>query len=414
MTYIIRFSAFLITIGCFLLGMAVSVEAATKDIELALRPHCASTQSKCAEYLQYDPETLITNGLSTGDTFEVDLVDRNPSKQPIQSVQSWLEYDSEILEGDEVRISDSFPLVAPGEKDFASEKSLIKIGASNVAGGMRSPEEVFARISFKVIAEVPEDAIPARISFHQYQLLGSEGKTKVFVIEEGRTVNVLKTRPRDLRLYFGEDPPPTLIPPKPQPVPRPTPTPGPTPSPIPGPNPSPGPVVNPGADQFSLLRPQGLRLTTKNDEVYLMWSPLNDPAVIGYNVYYNTISGRYINRRTLGKQVTNVTISALPVGQRYFFAVTAYSADQRETDYSNEASIIIGDPTTSTSPLTITPTTPSEPPKDPVNVLDGAGSGTPAQTGMPISLAIGICALIGVAFLLRRRLSSSLSIVFHG
>lgn len=57
----------------------------------------------------------------------------------------------------------------------------------------------------------------------------------------------------------------------------------------------------------------------------------------GYKVYYGTTSKTYTNTLDVGK-VTSYTISSLPDGYTYYFAVTAYNSSGTESAYSNEAS----------------------------------------------------------------------------
>lgn len=406
----------LIVLAGVLLIIPQSAAAATPDAEIKLRPHCES--SICMDYPLYDAETYITYGLSEGEMLDMDIVLKNPSGQSIQSVQSWLEYDPKILKGVDIRVSDSFPLIAPGEQTFAEGSNRVKIGASNVSGGVTESEIVFARVQFQVLKEV-EDI--ASVKFHEFSLLGQEGKTKVLMVEEGRVVNILKTRPNDLRLYFGEDPPPGALPGTlpPGSLPPGTLPPGTTP---PGTTPPgtlplgttpPGTVppgtTPPGAGQppvitdpgFALLQPQGLRVMTGEDMVYLIWNKLDDKRVIGYNIYYGTVPGRYIQRRTVSTATTGVTISKLTVGERYFFAVTAFNASGQDSEYSFEAAVTVGDPTSSTAPFTLTDGGGDSP-------IGGSviGSGTdhvPGGTGMPIAALFGaIAASAGATFLIRR------------
>ena len=392
----------LIALAGTLLIIPQNAVAATPDAEIRLRPHCDS--SICMDFPLYDAENYITYGLSQGEILNFDIVIKNPSGQPLQSVQSWLEYDPKILKGVDVRVSDSFPLIAPGEQTFSEGSGRVKIGASNVSGGVTESEIVFARVQFQVLKEVEETA---HVKFHEFSLLGQEGKTKVLMVEEGRVVNILKTRPNDLRLYFGEDPPPgTLpgtIPPGTQPPgTQPPGTRPPSTTPL-GTDPGTGqnPQINdPG---FALLQPQGLRVMTEEDKVYLIWTALTDPRVIGYNIYYGTVPGRYIQRRTVSTATTGVTISKLPVGERYFFAVTAFNASGQDSEYSFEVAVTVGDPTSSTAPFTLTDGGGDSP-------LGGSviGSGTdhvPGGTGMPIAALFGaIAASAGATFYIRRHI----------
>jgi hypothetical protein len=385
----------------FLMACHTTAFAAEADIAIRLRPHCsdAAGGSACSEFLKFNNESFTTNGLKVGDTLDLDIVIQNPSGQPVQSVQSWIEFNSAVLQGTDVRISDTFPLVAPGEQAFA-EGGRVKIGASNVSGGVTLSEFAFARVQFKVIA-VPANT--SLVQFHEFSLLGQEGKTKVLIVEKGRTVNILKKRPKTVRLYFGEDPPPTEVPNQPTPGPTPSPVPGPTPLPTPTPSPTPTPAPT----GFMRLQPSGLRVMTEGEQVFLMWNPVTDSALAGYNIYYGTVSGRYIHRRTLSASTTNETISGLPLGQRYFFALTGYDAAGRETEFSFEVAVTVGDPASSTAPFALTTDTGFGSPL--LGSVPGSGvSHVPGSTGVPFSSLLGLMAfaLVTSALFLRFRRSS--------
>lgn len=69
--------------------------------------------------------------------------------------------------------------------------------------------------------------------------------------------------------------------------------------------------------------------------VPLDWNPNTDPSVAGYNVYYGSASHNYTNVINVG-YTTNTVVGGLVEGQTYYFAVTAYTFDGLESDFSNE------------------------------------------------------------------------------
>lgn len=71
--------------------------------------------------------------------------------------------------------------------------------------------------------------------------------------------------------------------------------------------------------------------------ISLAWDPSPDPTVIGYNVYYGTVSGNYTNIVSAGNSST-ASVTGLIEGQTYYFAVTAYDAAGLESVFSNEVS----------------------------------------------------------------------------
>lgn len=74
--------------------------------------------------------------------------------------------------------------------------------------------------------------------------------------------------------------------------------------------------------------------------VSLDWNPNTDPSVAGYNVYYGGTSRGYTNVINVGTS-TNAVIAGLAEGQTYYFAVTAYTYDGAESDFSNEYTFLV-------------------------------------------------------------------------
>jgi hypothetical protein len=72
----------------------------------------------------------------------------------------------------------------------------------------------------------------------------------------------------------------------------------------------------------------------------LEWNPNADPSVAGYNVYYGGASRTYTNVINAGNS-TNAVIDGLVEGKTYYFAVTAYTDDGAESDYSDEYIYIV-------------------------------------------------------------------------
>lgn len=69
--------------------------------------------------------------------------------------------------------------------------------------------------------------------------------------------------------------------------------------------------------------------------VTLGWEASADPSVVGYNIYYGTVSHVYTNKVSVGN-ATTVTISGLTEGTTYYFAATTYDALNQESDFSDE------------------------------------------------------------------------------
>ena len=88
-------------------------------------------------------------------------------------------------------------------------------------------------------------------------------------------------------------------------------------------------------------------------QVTLGWDPNTEPELAGYKVYYDTSSGDpyYGAEADQGTSPITIMLEDLPdqnspeftltgliSGYRYYFAVTAFSTDDRESGYSNEVS----------------------------------------------------------------------------
>jgi hypothetical protein len=74
--------------------------------------------------------------------------------------------------------------------------------------------------------------------------------------------------------------------------------------------------------------------------VTLAWNALSDPGVAGYNVYYGGASGTYTNELNAGS-ATNITINGLLHGATYYFAATAYYANDIESLFSDEVVYLV-------------------------------------------------------------------------
>ena len=72
----------------------------------------------------------------------------------------------------------------------------------------------------------------------------------------------------------------------------------------------------------------------------LDWNPNTDPSVAGYNVYYGNASRSYTSVTNVGNS-TSTVIGGLVEGHSYYFAVTAYTYDGFESDYSDEIVYVV-------------------------------------------------------------------------
>lgn len=95
--------------------------------------------------------------------------------------------------------------------------------------------------------------------------------------------------------------------------------------------------------------------TSFGESITLAWDPDPSHNVAGYRLYYGTHSGVYPQVAELGLN-TAVFVGSLRPGNTYYFVVTAYDFQARESSASNEVSF-------STAEITIAgsvPVSPSE------------------------------------------------------
>ena len=71
----------------------------------------------------------------------------------------------------------------------------------------------------------------------------------------------------------------------------------------------------------------------------LSWSPVPDPSVQGYKLYWGTMSRQYDSQVDVGPNAS-YTLNGLQSGTTYYFAVSAYNVDG-ESGMSAEVSSFI-------------------------------------------------------------------------
>ena len=433
-------------IALLLSTMVPPAHAATSDTELRLRPHCTLESGvgpfgevpdvdasydpavdACPQFSVEDPQTLRTPILRQGDTLDFDIVVENPSLQGISRVRSWLSYDPNVLEGVSVQIHPNFPSVTPGEAGFDPGNGYVQIEASNETDPEDRPIVVVARILMRVRKTTPSGTF---ISFYDVQ---PRGHTTVATQESGNEELILGSEPGSLHVLFstaGETP---VEPEEPEPeVPTETPETPEIPDPVPFvPAPEPGTVPTGGActvdgdcqsgfcrngfcaepevttpnedrTSFSLLQVRNLRVTSEGSDIYLAWDPLNSSVLKAYNVYYGTIPGTYIQRKTVDETFSNLTIGPLTIDTRYYLAIRAVSDDDEESAFSQEVAVTVGDPSSSTAPLVAIPGGGTPPPTNPLNG-NVTGNAVPGETGVPTVLAIVVVLSAGMGTLLASR-----------
>ncbi len=130
-----------------------------------------------------------------------------------------------------------------------------------------------ANITFKVITKNLGTAL---LKFHDYQI-GESGHTSVRVMEDNFPVNVLANEPKYFVVPVNQsgnftDENNTN-------------------------QSDTGSQDQPNVTPLTLTRPTGFKATTGNGYVFLIWDKSEDSSLKGYNLYYSTTSGRYLQRR---------------------------------------------------------------------------------------------------------------------
>lgn len=80
----------------------------------------------------------------------INIVLLNPEGAQINSVRSFLVYNSESLEGKEIIFPEDSPfnLIAPGENEFDDTNGIVKIGVSTSTNSIENKEMIIAKVNF--------------------------------------------------------------------------------------------------------------------------------------------------------------------------------------------------------------------------------------------------------------------------
>ncbi len=380
--------------------------AQTGGAILKLRPHCAEEdQTKCAAYAVKDPQTLQTPELAVSSLLDMDLVLENPGRKPVSRIRGWMSYDPAILEGTKVEAGKAFPVIVPGEADFAALQGFIQIGLQTVNNASVSDAVIpIARIQMNV-KKFPAGGKTV-LAFYDVKD-STDGHTAVVVKEDGKETNILGDTLGSLLVQIKNAPtsaesatsassewkdssvssvsslssPSSLS--------------------------SLSSSASSTRTSFVLLQVQNLRVTTEGSTVYLAWDPLASGELEGYNLYYGAETGRYIQRRSLPATASTLSIRVLPLGTTYYFAVRGVNKANEESAFSKEVAVNVGDPKTSTNPLVGGAKNTGPQGKNP---LTGKPTkAVPGKTGMSsnIALLLVLSAVIGTLFALRRQMTAA-------
>ena len=397
-------------IACSVFPQLALAESTTK---YELRPHCTqgddanynAVATQCPTFAVRDPLSLTTPSLGIGEEMAVDIVIHNPEKQPIQRFRVWVSYDPTVLQGTSLSINEAFPTPTPGEEAFVETEGTVKLSGTTTTPIADEWIRV-AQIHFTVketnvhgtpLAPFDSDKTPEpetgifTSNGTQETNIAAPSTGYVFVSINNNTTSAssvasVASASGSLSSLASSATTQSSV----------------TSSLVSSLSSlsslsSASSSSSSSETVFPLLQVQNVRITTEGSAVFLAWDVLPSTELIAYNIYYGTVSGQYIQRRTIEKNASSLTIRALPIGSTYYFAIRGMNAQNQETEFSQEVGISVGNPSTSTSPLTAN-TLPTETPD--------TGGTISGETGTASSLVIFVLfvAVIGTIFAFRRQL----------
>lgn len=372
---------------------ASSASAQDSGVSLFLRPHCEEQdQTKCPLFPVRDPLTLYTPILPEGTVLDIDLVVKNPVRQAIAGVKAMIGYDSLALQGKSFQMRPEFSIQAPNAGRFMQAQGYIMVDAATSDGAERTEELiVVARLQFQILASESTTTV---LSFLP-MMDPTKPASGIYAKQNGEKRNILTQELPALLVFLHEEQAPSS-----------SSTGFSTSSSGIGPSPVPTPDSGAPSTPFNLLQVQGVRVTTEGTAIFIAWNALPSTELAGYNIYYSTESGRYIQRRSVPRDTTAAAIRALPENVRYFLAVRAFNARNEESAFSQEVAVMTGDPASATARLygKVDGGTVGKNPlqQKPIQHVPGeSGSGT------VVLLLVLLSATIGTVVAVRRQLIAS-------
>ncbi len=436
-------------------GISVPVYAAGENThQLVLVPHCTEVdRMKCPSFSVLDGTRLTTPRLQKGDILDIDIEIRTSSLSDIHTVRSWVQYDPRALSARSLELSSLLSAPFPSEQEIDAGKGLFKIGgdlaqSSPLQTGNRF---VVARMTLSVL----DPSIASTLSFFEFSPIG-HGKTSLQGVtvltgdgvQDDRSTllalppcidsllgcddaehaslrtQLLRTAPASLVVDTGASSASSILhsasllsstssAPRMDDVALAPPLPAAqiaeqgSPSAQndvlalvpPSTNAASVPLTPPLSrpnDTFPLLQIQNVRVTTEGSSLLLAWQPLGSSALKGYNVYYGTVSGQYIQRRSIPMTPPSLTLRDLEPGVTYYVSVRGFAEGDVETSFSEEASVTIGKPETASSPLlrtSLLETAPNNPLviREQTSISGDTGPATWIASFLLLSSVVGAC-----------------------
>lgn len=444
-----------VLLGAMLLLSNVTFAQDIDSPTLYFRPHCENPDATlCPFYDVKDPTTLSTAPLKPGDELDMDVVLFNPKAEKIKQFRVWLSYDPAVLQGKSVEISPTFPVIVPGQADFAPQSGNVKI-ASGAADGQEVSAPFVPLVRVKFTVSVNASTVQSPIGFHDFKdgIDGHVVITSLATPTANMIVGPLGSLVADVRstatpssvASVAASASSTAAPVIPVPISSAAassaqPVSSATAqtssvttvssvsshsslsslSSIPSSSVSSASSVSSVSSvstSFELLQVQSVGIGTEGTSLKITWAPLSHPKLQGYNVYYGTLPGRYLQRKSVSVAAVGTVIRDLPRGETYYAAVRGVDDQNRETAFSDEVSVEIGNPATASAVLgSVTNLVDEGPGDDPEhqhgeNPLDTVSrpDSVPGGTGLPADLLmlIGSSAATGTLFALRRQLTAS-------
>ncbi len=383
-------------------------------IRLVLEPHCAEEiRTECKTFPVSDASHLTTDVLQADDLVDVDVVLENAAGATVESIRSWLTYDPSVLEARSVTLTSVIARPIPGEQAANASARLVKIGGA--AGVINSNRVAIARVTFRVLT----GGNATEISFENFREDGLgqtavNGTPKLTENTKGLTeppcvggilcqktlTPLLAQSPSILSVQLeplheaasseSSSIPDSLV------------------IPIRGAEQQP-PASAPASTQpstessFGLLQVQNLKITSREQSIFLGWQPLRSSELAGYNVYFSTVSGKYIQRRTIDTTASSLVLRELEPDTTYFVAIRAFNKDNLESVFSQEVSVRVGSPESASAPLSgkLVETQPVE--GNPIQNYGGTEIKGSTGTGDTVVIFLVISAIIGTAFACHRQ-----------
>lgn len=379
-------------------GTDTAAAAGVSETKLTFEPHCINVDRRnCPAFQAVSGDELSTATLRAGDILDVDVVLETPTPADVGTVRAWLEFDTNFLEARSVELTTAMPQPIPGEQAIDSVGGVIKIGGGT-NGALTTTRTAVARVTFRVKSTSANTSVRFRNfsadNNNETSVTGKENAVMLKVQPTSLTVRLsteqassssagsmtfldLLQQRGDTAAAQGTGAGSTQA--------------------VGGPN-----------SAFTLLQVQNVRVTSKDTNIFLGWQNLTSTDLAGYNVYYGTVSGRYIQRRSVPESSNSLVIRDLEPATQYYLAVRGYNSNNQETVFSHEVTVIVGKPETSSAPLNAIDEGALPPTENPIETYNGKNV---TETGVDSTLALLALASAGIGtfFAWRRQLLLSRS-----